>query len=151
MHFQIDTEVAAPPGKTFLLTTDADRFGEWMPGLVRVERLTQGPVGVGSRWRETRKYMGSEATMEFEVTGFESPRSLDIFVDGKKGDSGKGEFRFRYRFEPSGSGGTRIHVTGDVTKMGCMGAVFGFLFGWLFRKLHKKDLAAMKQWIEKQP
>jgi carbon monoxide dehydrogenase subunit G len=151
MRFACSADVASAPDKVFRLATDIDRFGEWMPGFVRVERLTEGPTRAGSKWRETRKMFGHEATEEFEVTAIDAPRSLDLFVDGTKGSTKKGEFRFRHLFQPSPAGGTRIVLSGEVSKMGCAGSVFGFLFGGMFRKMVAKDLAALKVWIEKQP
>ena len=68
MRFDCPTTIAAPPEKVFRLATDPDRFHEWMPGFVGVERMPPGPLRVGSRWRETRRMMGHEATEEFEVT-----------------------------------------------------------------------------------
>lgn len=151
MRFECGTDIAASPEKVFRLSTDIDRFGEWMPGFVRVERLSEGPMKAGSKWRETRKMFGHEATEEFEVTAFEAPRSLGLFVDGSKGSTKRGEFRFRNLFQLSTSGGTRVVMSGEVSKMGCVGSVFGFFFSGMFRKIVAKDLAAMKAWIEKQP
>ena len=150
MRFELAETVAAPPDKVFRLTTDVDRFGEWMPGFVRVEKLTPGPLKTGSRFRETRKLFGRESTEEFEATLVDAPRALELFIDGTKGTSGKGEFRFRYAFEHSGEG-TLVALAGEVTKMGCIGSVFGFLFAGMFKKMIGKDMTAMKAWIEKQP
>jgi uncharacterized protein YndB with AHSA1/START domain len=151
LNFELATTIAAPPEKVFRLATDPDRFHEWMPGFVRVERNPPGPIKVGSRWRETRKMMGHEAAEEFEVTTLQAPRRIDLFVDGARGSMKKGEFRFHHTFEPDGSGGTRFAMSGEVEKMGCMGAVFGFMFVGMFRKMVARDLAALKTWIEKQP
>ena len=150
MRFEIDRTIAAPPEKVFRLATDPERFGEWMQGLVRLERATAGPLKSGSRWRETRKVMGSEATEEFEVTALEPPRRFDLYVDGTKGSNRKGEYRFRHRFEPA-AGGTRVVMSAEITKLGWMGTVFGFLFVAIFRKIIGKDFDAMKAWIEKHP
>jgi len=151
MKFELDRTIDAPPEKVFRLATDPDRFGEWMQGLVRLERATAGPLRIGSRWRETRKVMGNEATEEFEVTALDPPRRLELFVDGAKGSNRKGEHRYAQRFEPAAGGGTRVVLSGEITKLGCVGTVFGFLFAAVFRKIIGKDLDAMKAWIEKQP
>ena len=150
MRFEIVDTIAAPPEKVFRLITDVDRFGEWMPNFVRVENLTPGPLKIGSRFRETRKVFGRDSTEEFEVTQLDPPRLLALFVDGTKGTSKKGEFRFRHEFAPAPSG-TRIRLAGEITKMGCFGSVFGFLFAGMFKKLIGKDVTALKSWIERQP
>ncbi|MCI0342051.1 MAG: SRPBCC family protein [Planctomycetales bacterium] len=147
MKLELAETFAVPPDAVFRAATDLDRMGEWMQGLVRIERLTQGPIAVGSRWREVRKMFGKEAAEEFEVTHLEPGRRLDLFVDGKKGASGRGEFRFRHDFLPDGSG-TRLVLSGEITGMGCMGAVFGPLMAGMFRKAIRKDLAALKKRVE---
>ena len=43
--------------------------------------LTPGPVGVGTRFRETRKFGGRESTEEMTVAAFDPPRSYMIQCD----------------------------------------------------------------------
>ena len=118
MHWR--EEIAAPPERVFAAMADLESFGTWMPGFVRIERLTPPPTGVGTRFRETRKMMGHEATEEFEVTAFEPPLVFGLFCDGKKGSSKSGEFRFRYTLAPGGPG-TILTVDGEVGGLtGCM-------------------------------
>ena len=150
MHWR--EEIAAPPERVFAVMADPDSFGKWMPGFVRIERLTPPPTGVGTRFRETRKMMGREATEEFEVTAFEPPRVLGLSCDGKKGSSGSGEFRFRYMLAPGGPG-TILTVDGEVGGLtGCMGWCM-FLLGPLMtafcRRAIAKDHAALKAYCER--
>src|SRR5262245_64921399 len=96
LTFECSIEIAAPPQKVFAALADLDAMGKWMPSLVRIERLTQGPLAKGSQFRQTRKMLGHEATEQFEVTEFDPPRALGLYVDGTKGSSKCGEYRFRH-------------------------------------------------------
>jgi len=147
MEISLIEEFNAPPARVFGAITDLENWHKWMPGLVRVERLTQGEYGTGAQWRETRKMMGREATETFEVTAFEPGKSMELFVDGRKGSSGRGEYRFRYTFEEAG-GRTRMTLHGTITGMGCLGAVFGWMFKGMFRKQIAKDHAALRKYLE---
>lgn len=146
--FRLAEEFSAPPQAVFAALTDGEQVKAWMPGLVSFEALTDGPFAVGSRFRETRKMFGKEATEEFEVTALEPDRRLDLYVDGAKGSSGSGEYRLSYTFEPH-AGGTRVTLDGQVDGMGRMAELLGRLFAGRFKKALSDDLKAMKSHVEK--
>ena len=65
---------------------------------------------------------------------------------------GKGEYRFTHTFEPvEGGSGTKLRLVGTIEGMGCMGAVFGVLFKRMFVKAIRKDLDALKAYVEATP
>lgn len=144
-----EIEIAAPPDRVFAALSDVEQMRAWMPNLVALEPLTQGPLGVGSQWRETRKMMGHQAAEVFEVTALEPPRRLEVYVDGAKGTTGKGAFRFRFDLEPI-SAGTRVKMNGEVDMPG---GWLTWLTGRLVRGVMKtacqKDLKAMKAHVER--
>ena len=73
--FTIRKHIAASPETVFRLATDFEHAAERMRGITKAEVLTEGPVGQGTRIRETRVMFGREATEEMELTSFEPPRS----------------------------------------------------------------------------
>lgn len=147
MEISLTEDFNAPPERVFAAITDTDSWHKWMHNLVRVEKLTEGPLGAGSQWREVRKIMGKEGAEVFEVVAFDPPRGMELFVDGTKGSNKRGEYRFKYTFENVG-GKTRMTMHGSITGMGCMGVVFGFLFKGIFRKAIAKDHAALRKHVE---
>lgn len=140
-------EINAPPERVVAALTDIEAWHKWMPNLVRAEKLSDGPFGKGTRWRETRRMFGKEAAEEFEVVSFDPPRGLELFVDGTKGASKRGEYRFKYRFEDVG-GRTRMTVDGAITGMGPLGDALGFFFKGVFRKAIAKDHQALRKFVE---
>jgi uncharacterized protein YndB with AHSA1/START domain len=148
---EITITVDVPPETVFAAATDLDHFGEWMLNFVSVEKLTDGEFGVGTEFREIRRMFGKEAAEHFEVARYEPPSHLELYVDGTKGSSKKGEYRFMHTFEPiDGGRGTKMTLAGTIDGMGCMGAVFGVLFKGMFVKAIRKDLLAFKAYVEKQ-
>jgi hypothetical protein len=135
--------VAASPERVFAAIADIDRMHEWSQGLVRLERLTDGPVGVGTRWRETRRVLGREGSEVFEVTGLEAGRSLDLYVDGKQGSSRRGAYRFHYLVDRR-EGGSLVLVTGEIEGMG----IAARLFRRQLERAVARDLAALKRHVE---
>jgi carbon monoxide dehydrogenase subunit G len=150
LQFQSTLEIAAPPERVFEALTDHGVIRQWMPNLVKFESLTPQTSGVGSQWRETRKMFGHEAAEVFEVTGFERPRQISLFCDGRKGTSGKGEYRFDYRLEPNGSG-TRVTIDSAIDMPGgWLTKLMGRLMSGMFKKMCMKDMMAMKAFVERQ-
>jgi uncharacterized protein YndB with AHSA1/START domain len=148
IQITMSEEIAAAPERVFEVMTDIGNAGAWMPNLVRIERLTEGSFGAGTQWREVRKVFGKEAGEVFEVTRSEPPRLLELYVDGTKGSSRKGFYRFRYDLAPA-SGGTAMTVSGEIGGMGWLGELIGKLLAGTFKKALAKDLQAMKAHIER--
>ena len=151
MTVTFDTELAieAPPERVFSTMVGLVDADKWMKGFVGIERLTPGPPRVGSQFKETRKMMGRSATETFELTEYDPPRRFTLYVDGKKGTSGKGEFRFTYEVLPNGAG-TRMRCHAEVTMPGAIANILGKLFKGLLKKVCDKDLFALKEWLEKE-
>ncbi|WP_437836558.1 SRPBCC family protein [Sorangium sp. So ce1153] len=149
LRFTIEEQIDASPEEVFRLATDIDAFGDWMPNFVRAEKLTDGVVGKGAMWRETRKMFGKESTEQFEVTAAEPGKSLDLFIDGQKGTTGRGEYRFRYVFEPAGDG-TLLKMDGEIAGMGWFMETLGRLFIGSFKKAVHGDLKALKSHLERR-
>jgi uncharacterized protein YndB with AHSA1/START domain len=144
--FSTSVYIEAPPAVVFDRLTNLDGMGEWMPGFVRVEKLTPGPLGVGSEFRETRRMFGKEATEHFRVTRVEAPDRIDMLIDGSKGASGRGEYAFVFELVPERTG-TNLEMTGDIRMPGIWGLVSRFMVG-TFKKSCHKDLEALKAHLE---
>lgn len=70
----IKKHIKAPLEQVFDRSADFPNAAKTMSGIERVEMLTDGPVGVGTKFKETRKFYKREATEEMEITAFERPR-----------------------------------------------------------------------------
>lgn len=147
LHLEWEERIQAPADRVFAALTDLDGAIGWMPALVRIEKLTPGPVSVGSRWREVRRMFAREAAEEFEVRALEPGRELELYVDGTKGASHKGYYRFRYSLEREESG-TRLRLSGEIGGMGWLGEWLGRLFVGPFRRAVAADLSALKRYLE---
>ena len=84
----------------------------WQTTLVESEQLTDGPMGVGTRVREVRQFLGLKLELAWEVTEFEPKRRSAI-----KGISGPVPLSGGYRLEPVDTG-TRFTVSGELDAHG---------------------------------
>lgn len=147
IKFDYERTVPAPPERVFAAMTDLDELARWMPGFVGIERLTEGPMAVGTQFRETRKVFGMQSTEHFEVVGLVPARELDFRVDGTKGTSGKGVYRFRYRLGPDADG-TRLRLEGEIGGISGLMAFFAKLMMGSFKKACTRDLDALADYLQ---
>lgn len=147
--FEVARHLPAEPERVFEALTDLDRAAAWMPGLVKIEPADGAPVKVGSRWRETRRMFGSDATEEFEVIKVDAPRRLGLRVDGTKGSSKCGEYLFDYSLSPS-AGGTDVVLSAQIRGLSGISAFVGRLFVGPYKKACARDLEALSQYLGKR-
>ena len=76
--FQVTKHIAAPPEVVFDVATDLPHVAEHVRGIDKIELLTPGPVGVGTKWLETRTMMGVQSTETLEVKTFFRPSKFVI-------------------------------------------------------------------------
>ncbi len=148
MDFSTETRIKATSTQVFEAITDLEGWQNWMPNFVAVEKLTEGDIGIGTEWKETRKMFGKAASEVFEVTAYDPPNRLGLRVDGTRGTTGKGEFLFDYELLSDG-GATLMQMTGEVNIPGFMAKVMGKLFFGAMKKAIDKDHAALKDYVEK--
>jgi hypothetical protein len=102
--FTLTKQVAAPPAAVFAVFADLEHAVGRVQAISKLEVVTPGPVGVGTRFRETRKMFGKDCTEEMQITAFEPGRGYEVTMQ-----SCGAEFRTVFRFVPEGSG-TRVEV-----------------------------------------
>ncbi|MFJ5832175.1 SRPBCC family protein [Streptomyces sp. NPDC093089] len=101
----VERRVAASPGRVWEAITDLRDMPRVLSGVERVEVLTEGVFGVGTRWRETRRMMGKEATEVMTVTECEAP---DRYVT--VADSHGMHYVSELTLTSDGSGGTTLRM-----------------------------------------
>jgi hypothetical protein len=126
-----------PVEAVFDTASDFPNSAEIVSAITKVEMLTDGPVAVGTRFKETRIMFKKEATETMEVAAFERPHRYDLAAD-----SCGSKYLTELRFEPNESG-TLITFTINVAPYTFMGKVMGFIFRPMMKsclKMVSKDL-----------
>lgn len=78
MPLRFKIHVDAPPEDAFAYLADFTRHGEWAntnSGL-KVEAASEGPVGVGSKFRSTQRFVGKDTRGDITVTEYDPPSRL---------------------------------------------------------------------------
>src|SRR5262249_10269087 len=102
----------------------------------------------GTRFKETRKMFGKQTTEMMEVTAYEPYRRYELSAT-----SGGVAFTSEFKFTPE-PGGTRVEfimVTKPLTFAAKLMAPLGWLMKGSITRCVKRDVAAVKAYVESQP
>lgn len=136
----LSKRLEAAPAGGFAALADVAGLPGRIPAVMRVEVLTPSPVGVGTKFRETRVVFGKEATETFEVTEFEPPTRLTLVAV-----SCGAEYRCEHRLTPDGTG-TLLELevrTRPRTLVAWLMAPLGWLMTGFMKAAIAKDLDAL--------
>jgi hypothetical protein len=127
------------PEEAFDYLTDLRAELEWNPECKRMEKITDGPVGLGTKFRA--QWVGSPL-VEVEIVDYQRPRRW------KMHNGGPLEIHFTATLEPVAEG-TRMHVDFDARPHGRFRLVFpAFLL--LIRRQEKDNMKRIRQTLERQ-
>ncbi len=105
-------EIDRPIDEVWAFVHDTSKDALWQTTLRESELLTERPLGVGTRVRELRQFLGVRVELAWEVTEYEPNRKSSI-----KGVSGPVPLRGSYLLEPA-HGGTKFTVIGELDAHG---------------------------------
>lgn len=146
-RYTTTVRVSAPQAAVFNVFSDLDRAADRVTGIVRVEKLTDGATGKGTRFRETRVVFKKEATEEFEITDFEPPRRYVVGAE-----SCGCAYKTTFHFVPNGNvTDVDVEVIAEpVTFMAkLVSPLTNLLFSRMMAKCMAKDLDELKQVAER--
>jgi hypothetical protein len=73
--------IDATPEEVFAIATNFGECAEWLSEVTETRMLTPDPVGVGTKFSETRRTDGRESTEEMTVAVFEAPRTCTLHCE----------------------------------------------------------------------
>ncbi|NNG05034.1 MAG: SRPBCC family protein [Inquilinus sp.] len=144
---KVEHLVKADPETTFRAFADIPRAAEMVAGIERIEMLSEGPVGIGTRWRETRIMYGRTATEEMTITAFEPRQGYT-----SEAESHGTRYVTRYTFAPE-VGGTRVTLdfTGRPVTLGAkLMMPLALLFRGTIRRMLAQDMADVAAHAERK-
>lgn len=147
MNITVTKHIDAPPHLVFDMLSDFENAPQRVEGIQRVEMLTDGPVGVGTRFRETRTMMKREATEELAITEFDRPRHYAV-----EADSCGCHFRTDVRVSGE-SGGSRVEMVTTsraTTLLAKLMTPLGVMMAGTMRKCLEADLDDVKRAAEQE-
>lgn len=144
----LSTTVAAPVAEVWSVFSDFRNAPGRIKGIKKIEILTDGPIGVGTKFKETREMFKKEAVETMEVTAFEPNRmyTLECMSCG-------GHVKFTFRFAPSGRG-TQVDVESKCRAVTLFAKLLSpltsLMMGPMMRKCLLQDIEDLKAVVEKK-
>lgn len=144
MAFKETVYIDAPVETVFAITTDFDHAPLIMENVVKTEKLTEGPMQVGTTVKEVRKIRGKEAETVLIVTEFITNQKYTV-----KSESFGITVEYQYHFMAK-ENGTTVDFNGLIHSKGLKNALIKPLFEMILKKEDKDHLVRLKQYIEQQ-
>lgn len=145
-NVQASTHIQAPPERVFAVASDIPNAAETISGIKKVTMETEGPVGVGTVWTETRRFGKKDATERLEIFHFDPPNSYTVLCD-----SHGAHYESILRCKPEG-GGARLEMEMSCTPVTIGAKIFTPLMAPLMnrmvRKCMQQDLEDIKSSCE---
>jgi uncharacterized protein YndB with AHSA1/START domain len=135
--------ISRPVEEVFAYLANPENDSQWQSAVVESGFLGEGPMAVGAKTREVRKFMGQRMESEAEITAYE-PNAKIAF----KSTSGPVQYEIRSSFEPV-DGGTKLTIVAEADT----GGFFKLAEGLVVRQFEKElraDLARLKDILEAQ-
>jgi len=144
MKFRFSVVIAQPPSAVFAFFRDVDQHaGQEGTPVPVYDKVTPGPVGVGTRYREVVQVLPKvRGEMLSEVTCYEEGKRLEYRFSGL-GMVGELE----YTFEPC-DGGTRVVQEQSLHPRGVL-QPFSPLIGKMFHAAASRRLLVIKSLVER--
>lgn len=73
---EISIPIRCPQEKVFAFVTDIRNDTKWWKAVIHTEKTTEGPIGVGTRFRQTAKVMIVTVHNNFEIVEFDPPHHM---------------------------------------------------------------------------
>jgi dehydrogenase/reductase SDR family member 12 len=132
------TVVPTPIEVAFDHLADFTTTADWDPGIVAAERLDDGPIGLGSRFRVRSKIGLITVPLEYEITAYERPHRLVLETSGLV-HRGEDDVRFE-----ATSGGTKATWNAEFAIRG-PGKLIDPLLGIGFRNVGKAAIRGLER------
>ncbi len=135
--------IDAPVGVVFRTVAHVEQFSQAVPGILRVEFLSEVRSGAGVRFRETRMMMGREASTELEVTEYVENERVRIVSE-----AGGALWDTVFTVAPDGAG-TELKMVMDARPQTLSARMTVPLIIGTVRKAVEEDMDAVKSFCER--
>jgi carbon monoxide dehydrogenase subunit G len=146
---QVSETIHADKKRVFEAMSNFEIAASVVSGIQKTEMLTPGPVGVGTRFKETRIMMKREATETMEVTVF---KPFDTYT--LEAESCGCHYTSVMTLRDLGGGNTEVTMSfRGVAKtfMAKLMMPLGYLMQGMLKKLLLKDISDIKAHLESEP
>jgi carbon monoxide dehydrogenase subunit G len=139
--FEVSTFIARPVEAVFVFVSNLENNPQWQAVTVEATKSSEGPIGVGTTWKETVRLLGRQIEVERRTTAYEPNSGFSLATT-----SGPVQVEATIRLEPE-NGGTRFSAAfrGDA---GALAKLGGPLLATMMKRGVEADVATLKALLE---
>lgn len=138
-RYRATVEAELPPGRAFEYLSDFSTTEEWDPGVVRAERVDEGPVGEGSEFHVVASFLGRDSALTYRVVEFAPPAAVTL-----RGENATVVSLDRITFERRRGGGTTITYDADLRLKSVL-RILDPMLALVFRRVGDRALAGLRR------
>jgi uncharacterized protein YndB with AHSA1/START domain len=140
IQHEVTIHLNRPVDQVFAFLMDTGKLSTWQSNLIKTERLTEGPLRMGSRFREVRRLGRRESEIQGEITVFEPNKRFETKTTTKP------QATVSYSFDPE-NGGTRLRYKFVLLTSGIMRLLEPLIAGSI-KKERESDFETLKHLLE---
>lgn len=141
VHIEGEIVIDRPVEQVFDFVADQRNELRYNPQMRGSEKITEGPIGLGTQFRAEVVSGRQVVPMVIEVTGYERPRMLASTTRMSAMD-----IRYTLTFDAA-SQGTRMRWVGDVQPNGWLRLISPWV-GWVGRRQELRIWTSLKHFLE---
>lgn len=135
--------ISKPVEEVFSYAANMDNATNIMQNVVAIEKLTEGPLQVGTKFKETREIRGRQASSIIEFIEF-LPNERYVVQSEANGL----KVVYHYDFKPTVDGGTKVHFQGDIHTSGIVMKLTKPIIRKILKKEDGDHLSQLKKLME---
>jgi carbon monoxide dehydrogenase subunit G len=139
--FQFNEHIARSPRDVFEVLSNPAKATEFLDNITDSRKLTDGPITVGTKFRETRVVNGKEASADLLVSAYEPHTHVGISTEAEGI-----KVEYHYRLSPEGDG-TRLKWTCELEASGLRRMMLPMVAG-IMKKEDGGHLQKLKTYLE---
>jgi uncharacterized protein YndB with AHSA1/START domain len=101
IQYEVTIHLNRPVEQVFAFLMDTTQLTTWQTNLIKIDKITEGPFRMGSRFQEVRRLGRKESKIQGEITAFELNKRFETKTLTKP------QVIVSYLLEPD-EGGTRV-------------------------------------------
>jgi uncharacterized protein YndB with AHSA1/START domain len=140
IQHEVTIHLNRPVEQVFAFLADTGKVSTWQSNLIELKPLTEGPLRVGSRFREIRRLGRKESEIQGEITVFEPNKRFETKTITKP------QVTVSYSFEAE-NGGTRLKHKFVMLTTGLMRLLEPLIAGSI-KKESASDFETLKRILE---
>jgi hypothetical protein len=141
IHMEGEVEIKLPSEAVFDFVADARNEPRYNPHILRAQKISDGPITYGTKFRNETRSMGRTIEWIIEISSYERPRRLETPLHSSAMDI-SGAMMF-----DSIETGTNMHWSWDMKPRGIFRFATVFIRRW-GRRLEERNWENLKSFLE---